>query len=74
MFFLHHCFYNDQSTLAVQTVIMLNAGSIENNLVDVYQLSKAKFGLTPLNSVQKSITTLDVRSLPGVPESPLAPE
>ena len=63
-----------RSTLAVQTVGISDAVRIDNNLVDVYQLSKAKFGLTPLNSVQKSITTLDVRSLPGVPASPLAPE
>ena len=61
-------------TLAVQTVGLSNAVSIDNNLVDVYQLPKAKFGLTPFNSVKNSITTLDVRSLPGVPASPLAPE
>ena len=63
-----------RSTLAVQTVGISNAVRIDNNLVDIYQLSKAKFDLAPLNSVKKSITTLDVRSLPGVPVSPLAPE
>ena len=46
---------------------------IDKNLGDVY-LSKAKFGLKPLNSSKKSITTLDVRSVPGVPAIHLALE
>ena len=63
-----------RSTLTVQTVCIPNAVRIDNSLVDLYQLSIAKFGLTPLNSDKKSITTLDVRPLPGVPASHLAPE
>ena len=42
-----------RSTLAVQTAGMSNAVTIDNNLVDVYELSKVKFGLTPLYSVKK---------------------
>ena len=63
-----------RSTLAVQTVGISNAVRIYNNLVDVYQLSKDRFGLTPLNSVKKSLATLNVKSLSGVPASRLAPE
>ena len=37
------------STVAVQTVAISNAARNDNNLVDVYQLSKAKFGLTHWN-------------------------
>ena len=62
-----------QSILAVQTVGISNAIRTDNNLVHVYQLSKAKFGLTPFNSAQKSVTTLGVRSFPGVPASPSVP-
>ena len=47
----------------MQAVDISNAMRIANNLVDVCQLSKAKFGVTLLNSVKKSIATLDVRSL-----------
>ena len=42
-----------RSTLAVQTAGMSNAVTIDNNLVDVYELSKVKFGLTTLYSVKK---------------------
>ena len=55
-------FPNDR-VVAVQAVDISNAMRIDNNLVDVCQLSKAKFGVTLLNSVKKSIATLDVRSL-----------
>ena len=58
----------------MQTVGISNAVRIDSNLVDAYQLSKAKLGLTPLNSTKKSITTLDVGSLSGVTGSPLATE
>ena len=65
---------SSQTINSVQTVGISNAVRTDNNLVDAYQLSKAQFGLTPLNSIKKSITPLVVRSLPDVPGSPLAPE